>query len=445
MHQQVCLPRLFLRNNSDWNPMMDLQAQDRAHRIGQRNDVRVFRLITQSPVEEKILGRAAEKLRMNELVVEAGKFDKSGQDEEEGSSLERLKMMELLLTDFDSSQYQSTSGMTSEEDDKDTDDGEEDGDGSDVLNEMISSNDLDLALYSKMDLNGFAVPALYSDVESVPDWIRYPNGKPEEGSEFRAASSADLLQKRKAAQGVVYDDGMTEKQFCRMMDKQAIAEEKGKKGRKKKRSRNAVDTSLIIDDFAGRKRAKVAPLDQDTSATRKRPAAIAENAQVTPDVNERLVSICRSLIYFKEKGTNRKLSEIFLEKPCPTTYPDYYQLIDKPIGMNDILRKCRAKLYSTIKEFSDDWYTLFANASTYNGEGSWVAIDANTIKAEFTRLMEKNTSKADPPKNTDSAKKTNSAKKSSQKPLRIKLSLKKAPPKAVSKQESDSASNSDSE
>lgn len=35
--------------DSDWNPMMDLQAQDRAHRIGQRSDVSVFRLITNSP------------------------------------------------------------------------------------------------------------------------------------------------------------------------------------------------------------------------------------------------------------------------------------------------------------------------------------------------------------------------------------------------------------
>merc|ERR1719453_1692520 len=44
--------------DSDWNPMMDAQAQDRAHRIGQRNEVRVFRLITTSPIEEKILARA---------------------------------------------------------------------------------------------------------------------------------------------------------------------------------------------------------------------------------------------------------------------------------------------------------------------------------------------------------------------------------------------------
>ena len=425
---------------------MDLQAQDRAHRIGQRNDVRVFRLITQSPVEEKILGRAAEKLRMNELVVEAGKFDKSGQDEEEGSSLERLKMMELLLTDFDTQHNQSTSGLTSEDDDKDTDDGEDDGDGNgnDVLNEMISSNDVDLELYTKMDSCGSAVPSLYSDVESVPDWIRYPNGKPEEGSELLAAAAAELPHKRKAAQGVIYDDGMTEKQFCRMMDKQAIAEEKGKKGRKKKRSRNAVDPSLIIDDFSGRKRAKTAPVDQNTSTTRKKHAAIPENAPITPEVNERLVSICRSLIYYKEKGTNRKMAEIFLEKPCPTTYPDYYQLIDKPIGMNDILRKCRANLYANIKEFSDDWNTLFNNASTYNGEGSWVAVDANTLRDEFNRIMDKNTTKSESPQKTGSAKKQASAKKA-KKPLRIKLSLKKTAPQTDTGTDEQSDSAADSE
>jgi SNF2 family DNA or RNA helicase len=32
--------------DSDWNPQMDLQAMDRAHRIGQKNKVNVYRLIT---------------------------------------------------------------------------------------------------------------------------------------------------------------------------------------------------------------------------------------------------------------------------------------------------------------------------------------------------------------------------------------------------------------
>lgn len=36
----------------------DLQAQDRAHRIGQRNEVRVLRLMTVNSVEERILAAA---------------------------------------------------------------------------------------------------------------------------------------------------------------------------------------------------------------------------------------------------------------------------------------------------------------------------------------------------------------------------------------------------
>jgi SWI/SNF-related matrix-associated actin-dependent regulator of chromatin subfamily A member 5 len=43
--------------DSDWNPQMDLQAQDRAHRIGQTKPVKIFRLITEGTVEEKILDR----------------------------------------------------------------------------------------------------------------------------------------------------------------------------------------------------------------------------------------------------------------------------------------------------------------------------------------------------------------------------------------------------
>lgn len=40
----------------DWNPMKDLQAMDRAHRIGQKRTVNVYRLITRGTLEEKIMG-----------------------------------------------------------------------------------------------------------------------------------------------------------------------------------------------------------------------------------------------------------------------------------------------------------------------------------------------------------------------------------------------------
>lgn len=59
--------------DSDWNPQADLQAMDRAHRIGQKKQVIVFRFITENAVEEKVLERAAQKLRLDQLVIQQGR------------------------------------------------------------------------------------------------------------------------------------------------------------------------------------------------------------------------------------------------------------------------------------------------------------------------------------------------------------------------------------
>lgn len=59
--------------DSDWNPQADLQAMDRAHRIGQKKQVKVFRFVTDNSVEEKILERATQKLRLDQLVIQQNK------------------------------------------------------------------------------------------------------------------------------------------------------------------------------------------------------------------------------------------------------------------------------------------------------------------------------------------------------------------------------------
>ncbi|KAL4962805.1 putative SNF2 family helicase/ATPase [Aspergillus stella-maris] len=59
--------------DSDWNPQADLQAMDRAHRIGQTKQVVVYRFITESAIEERVLERAAQKLRLDQLVIQQGR------------------------------------------------------------------------------------------------------------------------------------------------------------------------------------------------------------------------------------------------------------------------------------------------------------------------------------------------------------------------------------
>lgn len=44
--------------DNDWNPTMDAQATDRAHRIGQTRDVYVYQLVTKNTIEDRIVKRA---------------------------------------------------------------------------------------------------------------------------------------------------------------------------------------------------------------------------------------------------------------------------------------------------------------------------------------------------------------------------------------------------
>ncbi|XP_023210874.1 LOW QUALITY PROTEIN: chromodomain-helicase-DNA-binding protein 1-like [Centruroides sculpturatus] len=56
--------------DSDWNPQNDLQAQARAHRIGQKNQVNIYRLVTKGSVEEDIIERAKRKMVLDHLVIQ---------------------------------------------------------------------------------------------------------------------------------------------------------------------------------------------------------------------------------------------------------------------------------------------------------------------------------------------------------------------------------------
>lgn len=61
--------------DSDWNPAMDQQAQDRCHRIGQTREVHIYRLISESTIEENILKKAKQKRALDDLVIQSGEYN----------------------------------------------------------------------------------------------------------------------------------------------------------------------------------------------------------------------------------------------------------------------------------------------------------------------------------------------------------------------------------
>ncbi|CAM6103240.1 unnamed protein product [Calypogeia fissa] len=76
--------------DTDWNPQVDLQAQARAHRIGQKRDVLVLRLETVGTVEEHVRAAAEHKLGVANQSITAGFFDDNTSAEDRREYLESL-------------------------------------------------------------------------------------------------------------------------------------------------------------------------------------------------------------------------------------------------------------------------------------------------------------------------------------------------------------------
>merc|ERR1712110_885199 len=84
--------------DSDWNPQQDLQAQDRAHRIGQTKPVMVYRLVTANTIDEKIVERAAAKRKLEKMIIHRNKFKSQDTDglKTTMQALTPQELMELL-------------------------------------------------------------------------------------------------------------------------------------------------------------------------------------------------------------------------------------------------------------------------------------------------------------------------------------------------------------
>ena len=102
--------------DSDWNPQQDLQAQDRAHRIGQKRPVVVYRLATKGTVEEDLLLSADAKRRLEKLVIKKGGFKSMGQKMDIHQDLDKETLRSLLLKDGEVYKFSGDQEILSEDD-----------------------------------------------------------------------------------------------------------------------------------------------------------------------------------------------------------------------------------------------------------------------------------------------------------------------------------------
>uniref|UniRef100_G3PU79 SWI/SNF related, matrix associated, actin dependent regulator of chromatin, subfamily a, member 4 n=1 Tax=Gasterosteus aculeatus aculeatus TaxID=481459 RepID=G3PU79_GASAC len=323
--------------DSDWNPHQDLQAQDRAHRIGQQNEVRVLRLCTVNSVEEKILAAAKYKLNVDQKVIQAGMFD------QKSSSHERRAFLQAILEH--------------EEQDEEEDEVPDD----ETVNQMIARSEEEFEQFMRMDLdrrreearNPRRKPRLMEEDE-LPTWIMKDDAEVErltcEEEEEKMFGRGSRQRKE-----VDYSDSLTEKQWLKAIEEGTLDEIEDEVRHKK----------------TTRKRKRDRDKDEDGKRQRKRGRPPAEKVSPNPlTVTKKMRKIVDAVIKYKDSG--RQLSEVFIQLPSRKELPEYYELIRKPVDFRKIKERIRGHRYRTLGDLERDVMLLFQNAQTFNLEGSLV-------------------------------------------------------------------------
>uniref|UniRef100_A0A8C9ZLM4 SWI/SNF related BAF chromatin remodeling complex subunit ATPase 4a n=1 Tax=Sander lucioperca TaxID=283035 RepID=A0A8C9ZLM4_SANLU len=359
--------------DSDWNPHQDLQAQDRAHRIGQQNEVRVLRLCTVNSVEEKILAAAKYKLNVDQKVIQAGMFD------QKSSGCERRAFLQAILEHEEQDEVGARGGCrTRGEEDEVPDD--------ETVNQMIARSEEEFEQFMRMDLdrrredarNPKRKPRLMEE-DDMPSWILKDDAEVErltcEEEEEKMFGRGSRQRKE-----VDYSDSLTEKQWLKAIEEgnlEDIEEEvrHKKTTRKRKRDRDHDGGPATPSSSSGRGRDK----DEEVKKAKKRGRPPAEKLSPNPlSLTKKMKKIVDAVIKYKD-GNGRQLSEVFIQLPSRKELPEYYELIRKPVDFRKIKERIRSHKYRSLNDLEKDVMLLCQNAQTFNLEGSNCIIVKHTL------------------------------------------------------------------
>ncbi|XP_070689200.1 probable global transcription activator SNF2L2 [Pempheris klunzingeri] len=345
--------------DSDWNPHQDLQAQDRAHRIGQQNEVRVLRLCTVNSVEEKILAAAKYKLNVDQKVIQAGMFD------QKSSGHERRVFLQAILEHEEQN----------EEEDEVPDD--------ETLNQMIARNEDEFELFMRMDLdrrreharNPKRKPRLMEEDE-LPSWIIKDDAEVERLT-YEEEEEKMFGRGSRCRRDVDYSDTLTEKQWLRAIEDGNLEEmEEEIRLKKRKRKRRQDKDSSSRDDGSSKAKKR-----------RGRPPA-EKLSPNPPKLTKQMNTIIDTVINYRD-GSGRQLSEVFVQLPSRKELPEYYELIRKPVDFKKIKERVRNHKYRTVGDLEKDVMLLCHNAQTFNLEGSQIYEDSIVLQSVFKSARQK--------------------------------------------------------
>ncbi|GAA5970650.1 hypothetical protein JCM21900_000285 [Sporobolomyces salmonicolor] len=355
--------------DSDWNPHQDLQAQDRAHRIGQKKEVRILRLVTERSVEEHVMAGAARKIEMDKKIIQAGRYDNKSTAEERDAFLRAL-----LEADEEAA----------EEDD--------DADEADILNEAIARTEEERALFRQMDIDRRAAEeaawAAQGNTGKLPERLIQEWELPEvyRMEHVKAVAEPDEQPdgSRRARTQVTYDDGLSEEQWL-----QALEDEEDDSSKKRGKRKAAIagsargmgdDGGASDSDDEPRKRLKrgrqggtpsVDGGDDDGSS--RAGNGKRRKVQLSP-YQEKLRLCFEELLTEIENLDNPKYGHqcagLFNQLPAKRDYADYYAVIVHPISLKEIKKKVNNGTYRDTHAFAADMHLMLQNAMTYNDPAS---------------------------------------------------------------------------
>ncbi|XP_048358878.1 probable global transcription activator SNF2L2 isoform X2 [Sphaerodactylus townsendi] len=107
-----------------------------------------------------------------------------------------------------------------------------------------------------------------------------------------------------------------------------------------------------------------------------------------PKLTKQMNAIIDTVINYKD-SSGRQLSEVFIQLPSRKEYPEYYELIRKPVDFKKIKERIRNHKYRSVSDLEKDVNLLCHNAQTFNLEGSQIYEDSIVLQSVFKSARQK--------------------------------------------------------